>query len=157
MKYEDDSFFMREAIEEAKKAESLNEVPIGAVLVKDGAIIARGYNLRETTKDPTAHAELIAIREASQKLGGWRLSGCTLYVTLEPCQMCSGAIIQSRIDRVVFATRDPKAGCVVSLENMLNDPRFNHQAEYVEGVYETEAANLLKNFFLKLRNKQKNS
>jgi len=147
--------FMKEALLEAKKAEAIGEVPIGAVIVNKNEIIARGYNLKEKLKDPTAHAEIIAIREASQKLGAWRLSDCTLYVTLEPCQMCTGAIIQARIGHVVFGARDPKAGCIVSLFNLLDDQRFNHNAKYTEGINEEECSLILKNFFLKLRNRYK--
>jgi len=142
---------MKEAIKEAKKAEALGEVPIGAIVVKDGEIVGRGYNLRETKKDPTAHAEIIAIQQASQVVGGWRLHGCTLYVTLEPCQMCAGAIIQSRIDSVIYGAKDPKAGCAGSLCNLLQDERFNHQTKITNGVMEEETAALLKNFFKKLR------
>lgn len=147
--------FMREALIEAQKAEAIGEVPIGAVIVKNNEIIARGHNLKERLKDPTAHAEIIAIKEASQKIGAWRLNDCTLYVTLEPCQMCTGAIIQARIGQVVFGTRDPKAGCVVSLFNMLDDQRFNHNANYTEGINEEECSLILKKFFLNLRNKNK--
>ncbi|MFV9511862.1 tRNA adenosine(34) deaminase TadA [Tepidibacillus sp. LV47] len=143
--------YMQEALLEAKKAEALGEVPIGAVIVKDGKIIARGHNLRETKKDPTAHAEMIAIQQASQVLGGWRLHRCTLYVTLEPCQMCAGAIIQARIDHVVYGAKDPKAGCAGTLCNLLEDPRFNHQATVTSGVLEEEASLLLKKFFRNLR------
>ncbi len=143
--------YMEEAIKEAKKAEAIGEVPIGAIVVKEDKIIARGYNMRETLKDPTAHAEIIAIREASKTLGGWRLSGCTLYVTLEPCQMCSGAIIQSRMDHVVYGATDPKAGCAGSLCNLLQNEAFNHQAKITSGVLEDEASDLLKNFFKHLR------
>lgn len=145
--------FMREALIEAQKAEAIGEVPIGAVIVKNNEIIARGHNLKERLKDPTAHAEIIAIKEASQKIGSWRLNDCTLYVTLEPCQMCTGAIIQARIGHVVFGTRDPKAGCVVSLFNLLDDQRFNHNANYTEGINEQECSLILKKFFLNLRNK----
>ncbi len=145
--------WMREAIEEAKKAEAITEVPIGAVIVHEGQVIGRGHNLRETSFDPTAHAEMIAIREASQQLGAWRLSGCTLYVTLEPCPMCAGAIVQSRIDRVVFGTTDPKAGCAGTLMNLLQEDRFNHRSEIIEGVLQEECAQLLTSFFRKLRGK----
>jgi tRNA(adenine34) deaminase len=147
--------YMWMALEEAKKAEQIGEVPIGAVIVKDGEIIARGYNLRETTNDPTAHAEMIAIRQAAERLGGWRLENCTLYVTLEPCPMCAGAIIQSRIDLVVYGTDDPKAGCVRTLMALLSDTRFNHQAEVVSGVLKEECGEILTNFFRSLRQKKK--
>ena len=145
--------YMKEALKEARIAEELGEVPIGAVIVKNDQIIARGHNMRETSKDPTAHAEIIAIREASNRLGGWRLTGCTLYVTLEPCQMCSGAIIQSRIEQVVFGARDPKAGCAVSLCNLLQDKRFNHEAKIIEGISSEESSYMLKKFFQNLREK----
>ncbi|MFY0544714.1 tRNA adenosine(34) deaminase TadA [Brevibacillus sp. H7] len=147
-------FFMQAAIEEAEKAASIGEVPIGAVIVREGEIVGRGYNLRETKKDPTLHAEMIAIREASARLGGWRLIGCTLYVTLEPCPMCAGAIVQSRIEQVVYGARDPKAGCVGTLMNLLDDPRFNHQVPVVEGVLAEECSQLLKDFFRRLRQKK---
>lgn len=145
--------WMKEAIEEARKAESIAEVPIGAVIVYEGRIIGRGHNLRETSLDPTAHAEMIAIREASAAKSAWRLSGCTLYVTLEPCPMCAGAIVQSRIDRVVFGTADPKAGCCGTLMNLLQEDRFNHRADIVEGVLREECAELLSGFFRRLREK----
>ncbi|AJY77651.1 adenosine deaminase [Paenibacillus beijingensis] len=144
---------MAEAIGEADKAEALREVPIGAVIVKDGQIIGRGYNLRETSHDPTAHAEMIAIREASEALGAWRLLDCTLYVTLEPCPMCAGAIVQSRLKRVVYGTVDPKAGCAGTLMNLLQEPRFNHETELTSGVLQEECASLLTSFFRKLRGK----
>lgn len=146
-------WFMREAIEEANKAWALREVPIGAVIVKDGVIVGRGYNLRETRKDPTLHAEMIAIREASERLGGWRLIGCTLYVTLEPCPMCAGAIVQSRIEQVVYGAPDPKAGCAGTLMNLLEEQRFNHQVPVLSGVLEEECGNLLRDFFRSLRKK----
>src|SRR5690606_15069142 len=124
-----DEKMMREALIEAEKALEIGEVPIGAVVIKDGAVIGRGHNLRETTNDPTAHAEVIALREAAQRSGSWRLTGCELYVTIEPCPMCAGAIILARIDRVVYGAADPKAGAVDTLYRLLNDSRFNHQAE----------------------------
>lgn len=147
------AYWMREAIEEASKAEGIGEVPIGAVIVKDGAIIARGHNLRETSLDPTAHAEMIAIREASKHLDAWRLLGCTLYVTLEPCPMCAGAIVQSRIPLVVFGTPDPKAGCAGTLMNLLQEERFNHRVDLVSGVLQEECAFQLTSFFRRLRGK----
>lgn len=150
---EEDLFYMREAIAEAEKAEALHEVPIGAVIVRDGEIIARGHNLRESTLDPTAHAEMIAIRSASESLNAWRLLDCTLYVTLEPCPMCAGAIVQSRISRVVYGTGDPKAGCAGTLMNLLQEPRFNHRAEVVPDVLQAECAAQLTSFFRKLRRK----
>jgi tRNA(adenine34) deaminase len=150
----DHETFMRAAIAEAEKAAAIGEVPIGAVIVRDGEIVGRGYNLRETKKDPTLHAEMIAIREASERLGGWRLIGCTLYVTLEPCPMCAGAIVQSRMEQVVYGARDPKAGCAGTLMNLLDEPRFNHQVPVVEGVLAEECGQLLKNFFRNLRQKK---
>ncbi|MEF3309047.1 tRNA adenosine(34) deaminase TadA [Paenibacillus sp. GYB004] len=152
--YEDNhELWMEEAIKEAKKAEELKEVPIGAVIVKEGRIIARGHNLRETTHDPTAHAEMIAIREASEVLGAWRLLDCTLYVTLEPCPMCAGAIVQARVKTVVYGTSDPKAGCAGTLMNLLQEDRFNHRTELVDGVLRERCAGLLTDFFRSLRGK----
>ncbi len=148
-------WYMRLAIEEAKRAAALGEVPIGAVIVRDGEVVGRGYNLRETGKDPTLHAEMIAIREASQRLGGWRLIGCRLYVTLEPCPMCAGAIVQARIEQVVYGASDPKAGCAGTLMNLLDESRFNHQVPVVAGVLADECGQLLKDFFRKLRKKEK--
>ncbi|GAB1533514.1 MULTISPECIES: tRNA adenosine(34) deaminase TadA [Brevibacillus] len=147
-------YYMKQAMEEARKAAAIGEVPIGAVIVRDGEIVGRGYNLRETQKDPTLHAELIAIREASERLGGWRLIGCTLYVTLEPCPMCAGAIVQSRIEQVVYGARDPKAGCAGTLMNLLAEPRFNHQVPVIEGVLAEECGQMLKDFFRGLRKKR---
>jgi tRNA(adenine34) deaminase len=150
----DDEKWMAVALEQAHIAEGLAEVPIGAVIVKEGEIIAKGYNRREIDGDPLAHAELIAIKEASEKLAAWRLSGCTLYVTLEPCPMCAGAIVQSRIETVVFGTPDPKAGCVGSLMNLLQDERLNHQVQVIEGVLQQQCSEILKSFFRKLRLKK---
>jgi tRNA(adenine34) deaminase len=147
--------FMREALLEAKKAEEIGEVPIGAVVVRNGEVIGRGHNLRETTHDPTAHAEIIAIRQASEAVGGWRLNDCDLYVTLEPCPMCAGAIIQARIANVIYGTVDPKAGCAGTLMNLLDDERFNHQTAVITGVLQGECAALLSGFFRKLREKRK--
>jgi tRNA(adenine34) deaminase len=147
--------FMAEALKEARKAEEMGEVPIGAVIVKEGKIIGRGYNLRETSKDPTSHAELIAIKEASKTLGGWRLMGSTLYVTLEPCPMCAGAIVQARIERVVFGVSDPKAGCAGTLMNLLEEPRFNHQVKTESGILADECSAILRNFFRQLRERKK--
>ncbi|WP_437435899.1 tRNA adenosine(34) deaminase TadA [Paenibacillus larvae] len=144
---------MQEAISEALKAETIHEVPIGAVIVHEGRIIGRGHNLRETSMDPTAHAEMIAIREASEYLRAWRLLNCTLYVTLEPCPMCAGAIVQSRILRVVYGTIDPKAGCAGTLMNLLQEDRFNHRVEVINGILREECSSLLTSFFRKLRNK----
>jgi tRNA(adenine34) deaminase len=143
--------WMKEAMAEAQKAEQIGEVPIGAVIVRNGEIIARGYNLRETTHDPTAHAEMIAIREASEKLQAWRLLDCKLYVTLEPCPMCAGAIVQSRIPLVVFGTTDPKAGCAGTLMNLLQEDRFNHRVELISGILQEQCAAQLTSFFRKLR------
>lgn len=150
----EDERWMQEAIAEAKKAEAIAEVPIGAVVVYEGEIIGRGHNLRETGLDPTAHAEMIAIRQASEARRAWRLSGCTLYVTLEPCPMCAGAIINSRIDRVVFGASDPKAGCCGTLMNLPQDERFNHRAEVVSGVLREPCAELLSTFFRRLRDRK---
>ncbi|SES42071.1 tRNA adenosine(34) deaminase TadA [Salipaludibacillus aurantiacus] len=147
--------FMREAINEAKKARSLGEVPIGAVIVKKSEIIARGYNQREQNQAATAHAELLAIERACQSQRSWRLEGCTLYVTLEPCPMCAGAIIQSRIDRVVYGASDPKAGCCGTLMNLLDEPRFNHQSPVKSGILAEETGQLLTDFFRGLRAKKK--
>ncbi|WP_274362584.1 tRNA adenosine(34) deaminase TadA [Paenibacillus thermotolerans] len=151
----EDIRWMNEAIAEARKAEAIAEVPIGAVIVKDGQIIGRGHNLRETNADPTAHAEMIAIKEASLSLDAWRLTDCDLYVTLEPCPMCAGAIIQSRIRRVVYASPDPKAGCAGTLMNLLQESRFNHQTEVTAGVLQEECSDMLTNFFRRLRQKTK--
>lgn len=147
--------FMKAAIREAKKAEKIQEVPIGCVIVSDGKIIARGYNRRNIDKNTLAHAELSAIKKASKKLGDWRLEGCTMYVTLEPCQMCAGAIIQARIPEVVMGCMNPKAGCGGSLLNILEDARFNHQAEVTRGILEQECSELLKLFFTELRERNK--
>lgn len=148
----DDEKFMRLAIEEALEAGRLGEVPIGAVIT-DGSdkVISSGYNLRETTNDPTAHAEVVAIKKASQNINSWRLEGCTLYVTIEPCVMCIGAIVLSRISRLVFGARDPKAGAVVSLYKIGIDDTLNHKVEYTEGVCEKECSRLLTEFFADLR------
>jgi len=150
-----DELWMKEAIAEAKKAESLGEVPIGAVVVKDGVIIGRGHNLRETQHSPIAHAEIMAIQQASTALDAWRLLDCTLYVTLEPCPMCAGAIVQSRVKRVVYGTDDPKAGCAGTLMNLLQEPRFNHETELTKYVLQENCAALLTNFFKELRLKRK--
>lgn len=152
---EQDIYFMQLAIEEAKKAEMIEEVPIGAVVVLDGEVISRAYNLRECEQRSIAHAELLAIDEACKKLGTWRLEDATLYVTLEPCPMCSGAIVLSRVKRVVYGASDPKGGCAGTLMNLLTDERFNHQAEVEAGVLEEECGALLTNFFRALRKKRK--
>ena len=148
-------YYMREALKEAEIAREKNEVPIGAVVVKDDEIIARAHNLRETNQQPTAHAELLAIEAACEKLGTFRLEECTLYVTLEPCIMCSGAIIMSRIPLVVYGAKDPKGGTVDSLMHLLQTPEFNHRAEVVSGILENESSQMLKDFFRVLREKKK--
>lgn len=148
--------WMRVAIQEANKAAEKKEVPIGAIVVHRGEIIGRGHNLRETSLSPTSHAEITAIEQASQHLGAWRLLDCQLYVTLEPCPMCAGAIIQARIDQLVYGAPDPKAGCAGTLMNLLQDKRFNHQTEVINGVLQEECSALLSHFFHELRsNKQK--
>ncbi|WP_404469283.1 tRNA adenosine(34) deaminase TadA [Sutcliffiella horikoshii] len=150
-----DEHFMKMAIEEAKKAEALKEVPIGAVLVHDGKVIAKGYNLRETTQRSITHAEILVIDQACEALQTWRLEEAILYVTLEPCPMCAGAIIQSRIKKVVYGAKDPKAGCAGTLMNILQDSRFNHQTEVASGIMEVECGELLSSFFRKLRQQKK--
>lgn len=152
---EEDIRFMKEAIKQAKKAEKLSEVPIGCVLVRDGKIIARGYNRRNTDKTTLAHAEVAVIRKASRLLGDWRLENCTLYVTLEPCPMCAGAIVQARIPRVVAGCMNPKAGCAGSVLNILNTPGLNHRVEFEKGVLLEECSGLLREFFGELRQKGK--
>ncbi len=147
--------YMKEAIRQAHKAWKLQEVPIGCVIVKDGKIIARGYNRRNTDKNTLAHAELLAIRKASRAVGDWRLEECTMYITLEPCQMCAGAIVQARISRVVIGSRNPKAGCAGSVLNLLQMPRFNHQVELTEGILEEECSSMLTDFFKELRSQRK--
>ena len=146
---------MREAIRQAKKAGKLDEVPIGCVIVRDGKIIARGYNRRNTEKSTLAHAEIQAIRKASKVVGDWRLEDCTMYITLEPCQMCAGAIVQARIPRVVIGSRNPKAGCAASILDLLQVPAFNHQVELEEGVLQEECSEMLTSFFRELRKKKK--
>ena len=146
-----DERFMREAIRQARKAGALMEVPIGCVIVYEGKIIARGYNRRNTDKNTTSHAEINAIRKASKKLGDWRLEGCTLYVTLEPCQMCAGAIVQARIDKIVIGSMNPKAGCAGSVLNLLEMDGFNHKVEVERGVLEEECSTMLSGFFKELR------
>lgn len=153
--FETDRTFMHSALEEAKKAAILGEVPIGAVLVFDGEIIARAHNLRETTQNATTHAELMVIQEACEKIGSWRLEETTLYVTLEPCPMCAGAILQSRVPRVVYGARDMKAGCVDSLYRLLNDARFNHECDVTEGILAEECGQILTDFFRALRERKK--
>ena len=146
----EDILFLKEALKEARKAFSFGEVPVGAVVVKNGEVVARAFNRKEFLQDPTAHAELLAIREASRKLRSWRLSGCCLYSTLEPCVMCCGAIIQSRLDRVVYAVADPKFGAVESLFTILSEPKNNHRVK-AERLDLPEAEALLKTFFKNLR------
>lgn len=150
-----DEKYMREAIRQAKKAYALGEVPIGCVIVHEGKIIGRGYNRRNTDKNTLSHAEITAIRKASKVIGDWRLEECTLYVTLEPCQMCAGAIVQARIPKVVMACMNPKAGCAGSILNILDMPQFNHQVEAVRGVLEEECSQMLKTFFKELRVRNK--
>ena len=147
--------YMREAIRQAKKAWALDEVPIGCVTVFDGKIIARGYNRRNTDRNTLSHAELNAIKKASKKLGDWRLEGCTMYVTLEPCQMCAGAIVQARIDEVVIGSMNPKAGCAGSVLNLLDIPQFNHQVKITRGILQEECSALLSDFFRELRKRKK--
>ena len=142
---------MKEALKQAKKAYALGEVPIGCVIVREDKIIARGYNRRNTDKNTLAHAELTAIRRASRVVGDWRLEDCVLYVTLEPCQMCAGAIVQARIPKVVIGCDNPKAGCAGSIYNLLQEPAFNHQAEIERNVLREECALLLQDFFRGLR------
>lgn len=152
---EEDIRFMKEAVKQAKKAAKLSEVPIGCVLVQDGKILARGYNRRNTDKTTLAHAEVAVIRKASHLLGDWRLENCTLYVTLEPCPMCAGAIVQARIPRVVAGCMNPKAGCAGSVLNILNTPGLNHRVEFENGVLLEECSGLLRDFFGELRKKGK--
>lgn len=151
-----DIIFMKKALDEARLAFEKGEVPIGAVIVKDGEVIASAHNLRETEHSATAHAELLAIQKACEVLGGWRLSGCELYVTLEPCPMCAGAIINSRIDRVVFGSKDEKAGACGSVMNLFAAD-FNHRPKLTVGVLEKECSSILKEFFASLREKKKKS
>lgn len=147
-----DEAYMRQALAQAEEAFARGEVPIGAVVVdSQGAVVGAGYNLRETHQDPTAHAEVVAIRQAASKLGSWRLTGCTLYVTIEPCPMCAGAILLARIDRVVYGAPDPKAGAVDTLYDLLRDQRLNHRAEVTAGVLQDQCAALMQAFFRRLR------
>ncbi|MFP5110535.1 tRNA adenosine(34) deaminase TadA [Neobacillus sp. C211] len=150
-----DEYYIKEAIKEAGKAEALAEVPIGAVIVVDGKIISRAHNLRETQQSAVAHAELLAIEEACRGTGSWRLENATLYVTLEPCPMCAGAIMLSRVKRVVYGAADPKGGCAGTLMNLLEDERFNHQSEVISGVLEKECGQILSDFFRKIRERKK--
>lgn len=150
-----DEIYMKEALKQAKKAAAIGEVPIGCVIVYNDTIIARGYNKRNTKKTTLAHAEIIAIQKASKYLGDWRLEGCTMYVTLEPCQMCSGAIVQSRLEKVVIGSMNPKAGCAGSVCNLLQMDAFNHQVELITGVLEDKCTDLLQSFFKELREQKK--
>ena len=152
-----DQKFMKAAIAQARKAEALDEVPIGCVIVYEGKIIARGYNRRNTDMNTISHAEMNAIRKASKKLGDWRLEGCTIYITLEPCQMCSGAIVQSRIDRCVIGAMNPKAGCAGSVMNLLQVAQFNHQVEITRGGLEKECSSMLSSFFRRLRENKRSA
>lgn len=147
--------YMKAAIREARKALKLNEVPIGCVIVHNDRIIGRGYNRRNTDNSALGHAEITAIRKANKVLGDWRLEECTMYITLEPCQMCSGAIIQSRIPLVIVGAMNPKAGCAGSIINLLQMPEFNHQAAFEKGILEEECTALLTDFFRKLRESKK--
>ena len=151
----DQERFMKEAIQQAKKAYLLEEVPIGCVIVQDGKIIARGYNRRNTDKNTLSHAELIAIKKAAKKLGDWRLEGCTMYVTLEPCQMCAGAMMQARLTEAVIGCMNPKAGCAGSVLNILEMDGFNHKVQVTRGVLEEQCSNMLSQFFRELRQKRK--
>ena len=146
-----DRAYMQEALELAEKADGGGDVPIGCVIVYEGRVIGRGYNRRNQDHSALAHAEILAIREATEAMGDWRLEGCTMYVTLEPCQMCAGAIVQARIPRVVIGAMNPKAGCAGSILNLLEEPAFNHQVEVETGLLEEDSSKLLKNFFAKLR------
>jgi tRNA(adenine34) deaminase len=151
-----DVAMMTQALELAREAAEMGEVPVGAVIVRDGQILAKAYNLRETLKDPTAHAERVALTLAAQALGDWRLEDCTLYVTLEPCVMCAGAIVLSRIERLVYGTSDPKAGACRSLYRLLDDPRLNHRVRQTAGVLAFESGLLLSHFFQEKRTTRKN-
>ncbi|MCR5777784.1 MAG: tRNA adenosine(34) deaminase TadA [Lachnospiraceae bacterium] len=151
----DDERFMKQAITQAKKASRIGEVPIGCVIVYEGKVIGRGYNRRTTDKSTLAHAEIAAIKKATKVMGDWRLEDCTLYVTLEPCPMCAGAIVQSRMKRCVIGTMSPKSGCAGSILNLLDEPQFNHQVEIESGVLADECSDILKVFFKELRVKVK--
>lgn len=150
-----DEKFMKEALRQAKKAYKLEEAPIGCVIVHEGKIIARGYNRRNVDRSTLSHAEILAIRKAAKVMGDWRLEGCTMYVTLEPCQMCAGAIVQARLDRVVMGSRNAKAGCAGSVINLLQMEQFNHQVELTEDVLREECSALMSGFFRELREKKK--
>lgn len=150
-----DEKYMKEALKQAKKAYALGEVPIGCVIVHEGNIIGRGYNRRNTDKTTLAHAEITAIKKACKKIGDWRLEDCHMYITLEPCPMCAGAIVQARIPRVIVGSMNPKAGCAGSIYNLLNEPRFNHQVEFEHGVLEEMCTQMLQKFFQELRIRNK--
>jgi len=150
-----DKKFMKEAINEAMKAYELREIPIGAVIVRNGEIVGRGYNLKETCKDATLHAEISAIKDACKNLGGWRLPGCTMYVTLEPCAMCAGALVNARVERLVISTKDYKTGACGSVLNIVQMEKLNHQIEVEFGILENECTNMLKEFFVELRKTKK--
>jgi len=152
-KIDKDKFFMQEALKEAKKAYKKNEVPVGAVVVYNNKIVAKAHNLNITTNDPTAHAEILALRKASKILRNYRLLDCEMYTTLEPCPMCAGAMVYARIKRLVYATEDPKSGCCKSVLNIVNNKKLNHRIEVVSGVCKKESEKLLKTFFKKLRSK----
>ena len=154
-KYTEDEKFMKDAIRQAKKAGAIGDVPIGCVIVHEGKIIARGYNTRNKNKTVLAHAELLAMSKACKKIGDWRLEECTMYITLEPCQMCAGAIVQARIPRVVIGSMNPKAGCGGSILNLLEMQEFNHQVNVTRGVLNQECSEMLSDFFQELRRKQK--
>lgn len=154
-KLSDDEKYMKEALKQAKKAYLLGEVPIGCVIVYEGKIIGRGYNRRNTDKNTLCHAEITAIKKASKAIGDWRLEGCTMYVTLEPCQMCAGACVQARIDRVVIGCMSPKSGCAGSVINILQMEEFNHQVDMTTGVLEKDCSVMLTRFFEELRVKNK--
>lgn len=146
--------FMKEALKEAQKSYKKEEIPVGAIIVKDGKIIARGHNLKETKTDPTKHAEIIAIQKACKKLQTWRLTGCTMYVTLEPCSMCAGSLIQSRLDKVVIGTMDEKTGACGSVLNLLADYKFNHIVQIETGIMQEECKTILQQFFKELRERK---
>lgn len=154
---DNDKAFMKEAVKEAKKACQKGEVPVGAVIVRDGKIIGRGHNETESKNDASSHGEINAIRKAGKKLGDWRLSGCTMYVSAEPCTMCAGAIVLARIDRLVTGAGSPKSGACYTLKNLLSDERLNHTVDLTTGVMEEECSSLLKSFFRKLRKKNNKS
>lgn len=151
----DDLAWMQRAVAEARKAEAIGEVPVGAVVVAEGRVVGCGFNRREVDANPLAHAEILAIEEAARTLGGWRLSGTTMYVTLEPCAMCAGALVNSRVGRLVFGARDPKSGFCGSLGDLVRDERLNHRLEVREGVLADECAALLRRFFVALRGDQR--